>query len=91
MLVSQVENRQAVPIAGQLLLCSFATLPLCKRDPYVCVCVPSHRCAGVILDTRNPVDLPKTCRLLKGDGTLGTFIRTVTRTDVTRLGAQGLF
>jgi len=44
----------------------------------------------VIFDTRNPIDLPRTCRLIKGDATLGTFIRTVTRTDVTRLSAQGL-
>jgi hypothetical protein len=31
------------------------------------------------------VDKAKTCTLIKGDPTLGVFLRTATRTDVTRL------
>ncbi len=45
-----------------------------------CAC----RCAGVIL--RDVPDKAKTCELIKGDPTLGVFLRTATRTDVTRLG-----
>jgi hypothetical protein len=45
-----------------------------------------RRCAGVILlDTLLLSDRPKTCSLIKGDPSLGVFLRTVTRTDVTRL------
>ena len=41
------------------------------------------RCVGVIL--QDVVDKAKTCTLIKGDSTLGVFLRTATRTDVTRL------
>jgi hypothetical protein len=43
------------------------------------------RCAGVIMLDRPLPEMAKTCTLIRGDSTLGTNKRTVTRTDVTRL------
>lgn len=49
------------------------------------------RCAGIVIDLTVVIDnRAKTCRLIKGDETLGVFKRTVTRTDVTRLQQPNL-
>ena len=37
-----------------------------------------------------PADRPSTCRLIKGDETVGVFKRTMTRTDVNRLALPNL-
>jgi hypothetical protein len=44
------------------------------------------RCTGIIIDIFVTTSLtPTSCKLIKGDETVGVFKRTVTRADVTRL------